>query len=140
MEVGATPQALINQLNTYIMKGHHGHGDVLTCKAIPDTEHDVIADVVLVAYLDEATKVNELLEVEDRIRAAFRETAAYPEMTRAKPESRFSLSLLGTEIHTNHGAGRIGKIHRRRKGSRGHYQRPRAATFENANGKVVSHV
>ncbi|MDC5720617.1 baseplate J/gp47 family protein [Vibrio europaeus] len=102
MEVGATPQPVLDQLNDHIMaKGHHGHGDVLTCKAIPDTEHDVIADVVLVANLDEATKVNELLEVEDRIRAAFRETAAYPEMTRAKPESRFSLSLLGTEVHTN---------------------------------------
>ncbi|MEZ9778024.1 baseplate J/gp47 family protein [Vibrio sp. 10N.261.54.A5] len=102
MEVGATPQPVLDQLNDHIMaKGHHGHGDVLTCKAIPDTEHDVIADVVLVVNLDEATKVNELLEVEDRIRAAFRETAAYPEMTRAKPESRFSLSLLGTEIHTN---------------------------------------
>ena len=102
MEVGPTPQALIEQLNTYIMNaGHHGHGDVLTCKAIPDTEHDVIANVVLVANLDEATKVNELREVEDRIRAAFRETAAYPDMTRAKPESRFSLSLLGTEIHTH---------------------------------------
>lgn len=102
MEVGATPQPVLDQLNDHIMaKGHHGHGDVLTCKAIPDTEHDVIADVVLVANLDEATKVNELLEVEGRIRAAFRETAAYPEMTRAKPESRFSLSLLGTEIHTN---------------------------------------
>ncbi|ARP40642.1 baseplate J/gp47 family protein [Vibrio syngnathi] len=102
MEVGATPQPVLDQLNDHIMaKGHHGHGDVLTCKAIPDTEHDVIADVVLVANLDEANKVNELLEVEDRIRAAFRETAAYPEMTRAKPESRFSLSLLGTDIHTN---------------------------------------
>ncbi|WP_135443880.1 baseplate J/gp47 family protein [Vibrio tasmaniensis] len=102
MEVGATPQPVLDQLNDHVMaKGHHGHGDVLTCKAIPDTEHDVIADVVLVANLDEATKVNELLEVEDRIRAAFRETAAYLEMTRAKPESRFSLSLLGTEIHTN---------------------------------------
>ncbi|MFS1463854.1 baseplate J/gp47 family protein [Vibrio lentus] len=102
MEVGATPQPVLDQLNDHVMaKGHHGHGDVLTCKAIPDTERYVIADVVLVANLDEATKVNELLEVEDRIRAAFRETAAYPEMTRAKPESRFSLSLLGTEIHTN---------------------------------------
>lgn len=102
MEVGATPQPVLDQLNDHIMaKGHHGHGDVLTCKAIPDTKHDVIADVVLVANLDEATKVNEMLEVEDRIRAAFRETAAYPEMTRAKPESRFSLSQLGTEIHTN---------------------------------------
>ncbi|MGF1839138.1 baseplate J/gp47 family protein [Vibrio atlanticus] len=102
MEVGETPQAVINELNDHIMtKGHHGHGDVLTCKAIPDSEHDVLAEVILVESLDEQAQVNELLEVEGRIRAAFRETAAYPEMTRSKPESRFSLSLLGTEIHTN---------------------------------------
>ncbi|MGF1744986.1 baseplate J/gp47 family protein [Vibrio minamisatsumaniensis] len=102
MEVGATPQPVLDQLNDYIMtKGYHGHGDVLTCKAIPDTEHVVIADVVLVENLDDSTKANELLEIEGRIRAAFRETAAYPEMTRAKPKSRFSLSLLGTEIHTH---------------------------------------
>lgn len=102
MEVGETPQSVIDELNDHIMtKGHHGHGDVLTCKAIPDSEHDVIAEVVLVESLDEQAQVNELLEIEDRIRAAFRETAAYPEMTRSKPESRFSLSLLGTEIHTN---------------------------------------
>ncbi|CAK2096607.1 Baseplate protein J-like domain-containing protein [Vibrio crassostreae] len=102
MEVGETPQSVIDELNDHIMtKGHHGHGDVLTCKAIPDSEHDVLAEVVLVESLDEQAQVNELLEVEGRIRAAFRETAAYPEMTRSKPESRFSLSLLGTEIHTN---------------------------------------
>ncbi|EKA2635331.1 baseplate J/gp47 family protein, partial [Vibrio alginolyticus] len=102
MEVGPTPLTVLEQLNEHIMsKGHHGHGDVLTCKAIPDTKHEITADVVLAENLDSATKVNELLEVEERIRAAFRETAAYPEMTRAKPEHRFSLSLLGTEIHTN---------------------------------------
>ena len=102
MEVGETPQSVIDELNDHIMtKGHHGHGDVLTCKAIPDSEHDVLAEVILVESLDEQAQVNELLEVEGRIRAAFRETAAYPEMTRSKPESRFSLSLLGTEIHTN---------------------------------------
>ncbi|HHF0547255.1 baseplate J/gp47 family protein [Vibrio alginolyticus] len=102
MEVGPTPLTVLEQLNEHIMsKGHHGHGDVLTCKAIPDTKHEITADVVLAENLDSATKVNELLEVEARIRAAFRETAAYPEMTRAKPEHRFSLSLLGTEIHTN---------------------------------------
>ncbi|CDT98536.1 NAD synthase [Vibrio coralliirubri] len=102
MEVGTTPQPVLDQLNEHIMdNGHHGHGDVLTCKAIPDTEHEVIAEVVLIANLAEQTKVNELLEVEDRIRAVFRETAAYPDMTRAKPQSRFSFSLLGSEIHTN---------------------------------------
>jgi hypothetical protein len=102
MEVGQTPQTILDQLNQYIMTdGHHGHGDVLTCKAIPDTQHDVIAEVVFVTSLSDQIKVNELLDVEARIRAAFRETEAYPEMTRAKPSSRFSISELATEIHTN---------------------------------------
>ncbi|MFG0773035.1 baseplate J/gp47 family protein [Vibrio plantisponsor] len=102
MEVGETPQAVLDQLNKYIMDdGHHGHGDVLTCLAIPDTNHVVVADVVFVSNLTDTQKVNEFLEVENRIRAAFRESAAYPEMTRARPESRFSISQLGTEIHNN---------------------------------------
>lgn len=101
MEVGATPQHVLDQLNKHIMQdGHHGHGDVLTCLAIPETQHSISAQVVFVANLDEMQKINELLEVENRIRAAFRETAAYPEMTRAKPESRFSISQLAHEIHS----------------------------------------
>ena len=102
MEVGATPQPVLDQLNQYIMEqGHHGHGDVLTCKAIPDSPQTMVAEVVFVANLTDLQIVNELEEVEGRIRAAFRETAAYPDMTRAKPLSRFSLSRLGSEIHTH---------------------------------------
>jgi len=102
IEVGETPQAVLDQLNEYIMdEGHHGHGDVLTCLAIPNTNHELIADVVFVSNLTDTQKVDEFLEVENRIRAAFRESAAYPEMTRARPESRFSISQLGTEIHNN---------------------------------------
>ncbi|MFB9135726.1 baseplate J/gp47 family protein [Vibrio olivae] len=102
MEVGATPQPVLDQLNHYIMEqGHHGHGDVLTCKAIPDNPSEVLAEVVLAANLTDLQTVNELEEVEGRIRAAFRETAAYPDMTRAKPLSRFSLSRMGSEIHTH---------------------------------------
>lgn len=102
MEVGETPQAVLDQLNRYIMdEGHHGHGDVLTCLAIPNTQHALIADVVFVSNLTDTQKVNEFLEVENRIRAAFRESAAYSEMTRARPKRRFSISQLGTEIHNN---------------------------------------
>ncbi|MGF1876660.1 baseplate J/gp47 family protein [Photobacterium frigidiphilum] len=102
MEVGPTPPTIIEQLNVYIMTdGHHGHGDILTCKAIPDTLQVVIADVVFVSNLTDIQIVNALGEIEERIRAAFRETAAYPEMTRARPHSRFSLSVLGSEIHTH---------------------------------------
>lgn len=102
MEVGETPQAVLDQLNQYIMDdGHHGHGDVLTCLAISNTNHELVADVVFVSNLTDTQKVDEFLEVENRIRAAFRESAAYPEMTRARPESRFSISQLATEIHNN---------------------------------------
>lgn len=102
MEVGPTPQTILDKLNNKITdEGYHGHGDVMTCKAIPDSKQDVITDVMLVANLDDQKKVDELAEVENRIRAAFRENAGYPEMTRAKPNSRFSLSLLGGEIHTS---------------------------------------
>lgn len=100
MEVGPTPQDIINQLNHYVMQeGHHGHGDVLTCVAIPESEHTIVAQVVFNHNLSDQQKVNELLEVEDRIRASFRETAGYSDMTRARPNSRFSVSQLDTEIH-----------------------------------------
>ncbi|WP_375750954.1 baseplate J/gp47 family protein [Vibrio sp. HN007] len=102
MEVGPTPQAMLDTLNKHINDdGNHGHGDVLTCKVIPDSNQDVIADVVLIANLTEEQKSAAKSEVENRIRAAFRESEAFDEMTRAKPESRFSLSLMAGEIHNN---------------------------------------
>ncbi len=102
MEVGPTPQTILDQLNQHIMEdGNHGHGDVVTCKAIPDIQYDVTAEVVLESNLTNEQKEQELGEVESRIRAAFRETEAFNEMTRAKPISRFSLSLMASEIHTN---------------------------------------
>ncbi|MBY7903021.1 baseplate J/gp47 family protein [Vibrio fluvialis] len=102
MDVGETPQSIIDQLNQQIMeKGFHGHGDVLTCVAIGDALHQIEAEIVFVQNLSEQQKVNVMDDVEGRIRAAFRETAAYPEITRASPKSRFSISQLATEIH-NH--------------------------------------
>lgn len=102
MDVGETPMAILEQLNTYIMTdGHHGHGDVLTCSAMPDRLYDVIADIVLIDNVDEAQITITMMAVENRIRAAFKETAAFPEMQRAEPNSRFSMSKLGTDIHNN---------------------------------------
>ncbi|EOW9266013.1 TPA: baseplate J/gp47 family protein [Vibrio cholerae] len=102
MEVGETPQNIIEQLNHKIMvMGFHGHGDVLTCHAIQDRYYRVAADIVFVANLSDVQKINVIEEVEGRIRAAFRETAAYPDITRATPNSRFSISQLATEIHNS---------------------------------------
>lgn len=102
MEVGLTPAKVIDQLNHHIMTlGHHGHGDVLTCKPIIDQPVNLECEVVLASNLTTEETEAAINEVEARIRAAFRETEAYPVMTRAKPQSRFSLSQMGTEIHNN---------------------------------------
>lgn len=102
MEVGETPQATIDTLNEYITGGgYHGHGDILTVAAIPEQTYTIVADVVFGDNLDADLITAGLLEVEDRIRAAFRESAAYSEMTRANPSGRFSISKLGSEIHSS---------------------------------------
>ena len=102
MEVGETPRSILDSLNDHIQtQGHHGHGDILTCLAINDSMHEVIVDVVLSANLELDVVAQQLLEVENRVRASFRESAAFDEMTRAKPLTRFSLSQLSTEIHQN---------------------------------------
>ena len=102
MEVGETPQSILDGLNQHIQTdGHHGHGDILTCLAINDSLHNIKVDVILSTNLDTTSAAQQLLEVENRIRASFRESAAFDEMTRAKPVSRFSVSQLSTEIHQN---------------------------------------
>lgn len=102
MEVGETPQTILDDLNQHITTdGHHGHGDVLTCLAIPEQTYDLLAQITLTTNLTDTEKTAVLTEVENRIRATFRETDAYSEMTRAKPNSQFSLSKLATQIHNN---------------------------------------
>ena len=100
MEVGATPQSILDSLNNYIMnQGFHGHGDVLTCLAIPDQFYDLAVEIVFIDNAsEEEIKIN-LVEAESRVRAAFRETEAFTDITRAKPLSRFSISQLCTELH-----------------------------------------
>ncbi len=111
MEVGETPQATIDTLNAYITDGgYHGHGDILTVAAIPEQTYTIVADVVFGDNLDADLITAGLLEVEDRIRAAFRESAAYSEMTRANPSGRFSISKLGSEIHSGMAAVESVKI------------------------------
>lgn len=102
MEVGETPDAILTQLNTRITTdGYHGHGDVMTCSAIPEQTYELVADIVLSDNLTDEQKIEQKTEVENRIRAAFRETAAFPETTRANPSSRFSFSNLHSEIHNS---------------------------------------
>ncbi|MCZ0751153.1 baseplate J/gp47 family protein [Aeromonas enteropelogenes] len=100
MEVGATPSQLIDQLNDYVgPQGHHGHGDDLQVFPLPETLHDLHIAVWWRANTGDADKAAARDEVTLRVRAAFRESADYPEMTRTWPAARFSMSQLTTELH-----------------------------------------
>lgn len=100
MEVGATPSQLIDQLNDYVgPQGHHGHGDDLQVFPLPETLHDLHIAVWWRANTGDADKAAARDEVALRVRAAFRESADYPEMTRTWPAARFSMSQLTTELH-----------------------------------------
>lgn len=99
VESGPAPQSLCEAINSYIMgMGNHGHGDDLLCMPIPEQPE---ALMVTVHAVDEAGKERRAaltVEVENRIRCAFRQNTAY-EMTKTLPQSRFSFSRLGDELH-----------------------------------------
>lgn len=100
MEVGPTPQSLIDKLNSYVgIEGNHGHGDDLQCFALPYTDHALTLEIWPRPFLSAAAIDNLQAEAETVVRAAFRETAAYPDVTRVRPFSRFSFSRLAMELH-----------------------------------------
>lgn len=99
MEVGETPQALINDINHYINgQGYHGHGDDLQARAITASATDLVMTFWHVPGL-EAEEVAALkIELESRIRAAFRESEQYSTLTRTFPQSVFVFSTLSSEL------------------------------------------
>lgn len=100
MDVGDTPQSLIDGLNKYVRDdGHHGHGDDLLVKAFPTLPVSLTAQVVCVDNLSLTQQQELAVQVEQRIRAAFRESAGYEAITRALPNSRFSISNMAKELH-----------------------------------------
>ncbi|GHA05547.1 baseplate J/gp47 family protein [Oceanisphaera arctica] len=101
MEVGATPQTLIDKLNHHVStEGNHGHGDDLQCFALPYTDHALVLDIWPRAFISDADKAALQAEADSLVRAAFRETAAWPTVTRVQPFSRFSFSRLGQQLHS----------------------------------------
>ncbi|YCO01557.1 baseplate J/gp47 family protein [Vibrio sp. VNB-15] len=100
MEVGPTPSRLLNQLNDYVMaEGHHGHGDDLLCLALPETLHRVRLEVWAKPNVSEAQQQQLRVVIENMVRAAFRESDSYHQVTRTYPKSTFSFSKLIEEIH-----------------------------------------
>nr|WP_276560339.1 baseplate J/gp47 family protein [Aeromonas salmonicida] len=100
LEVGTTPGSLIEKLNDYVNnQGNHGHGDDLQVMAMPETEHSLHLELWPVENLAAEQRLALVSEVKLLIQAAFRQSADYPAVTRTWPQSRFSLSQLGRELH-----------------------------------------
>ncbi|MBV7599427.1 baseplate J/gp47 family protein [Aeromonas sp. sia0103] len=101
LEVGATPASLIAQLNDYVgRQGNHGHGDDLFVMAMPETQHSLTLELWPQANLTDEQKAALKTGAENLVKAAFRQSADFPSVTRTWPRSRFSLSQLGRELHS----------------------------------------
>ncbi|MDY0204648.1 MAG: baseplate J/gp47 family protein [Desulfovibrio desulfuricans] len=99
IESGPAPQTLCDAINGYIMDGgNHGHGDDLLCLPIPEQPEALVVTVHAVDEAGAERRAVLLEEVENRIRCAFRQNTAY-NMTTPLPQSRFSFSRLGDELH-----------------------------------------
>ncbi|BBS18779.1 baseplate J/gp47 family protein [Aeromonas caviae] len=100
LEVGTTPASLLDKLNDYVStQGNHGHGDDLQVMAMPETDHTLHLDLWPIDNLTAEQRLALTRDVELLVKAAFRQSADYPTVTRTWPQSRFSLSQLGREMH-----------------------------------------
>ncbi|ABC33404.1 uncharacterized phage Mu protein gp47-like protein [Hahella chejuensis KCTC 2396] len=98
-ETGAPDAAFLARIQATISDdGNHGHGDDLQVFAMPETQHDVSADMWADDRLDATAREQLRQSVMQFIRAAFRENQDY-QPTRTFPFSRFSFSRLAQELH-----------------------------------------
>ncbi len=99
IDSGVPPQTLIDAMNSHIREsGNHGHGDDMRCMAITGKPFDLSATVYAALDATDAERAALLLEVENRVRCAFRENQDYA-VTQVMPLSRFSFSQLDRELH-----------------------------------------
>lgn len=104
LDTGITSQPFVDKVNRYVKDdGNHGHGDDLTCFAMPETQHRLTCQVFFYhsAGLGEIRQSEILRNVEAMIRCGFRENNNFG-VTKTYPFSRFSWSRLGEEIHKVH--------------------------------------
>nr|ELR5257602.1 baseplate J/gp47 family protein [Providencia rettgeri] len=101
LDAGTPAQEFIDAVNDYVMvQGNHGHGDDVLCLPLPETKHDLKADLIFYAssHLNAENKAQMMHEIENMIRCAFRENTAY-DIQKTWPHSLFSMSVLTQEIH-----------------------------------------
>lgn len=91
--------AYLEQINAHIRdQGNHGHGDDLVVMVMPETHHALRMTLWPRPLLNLEQRAKLQAEVMLFIRAAFRENSDYsPTLT--YPQSRFSFSRLGEELH-----------------------------------------
>jgi len=91
----------LEQINAHIRdQGNHGHGDDLLVMEVPETLHAIQLDVWPRSTLTAEQRQSLLTDIELFVRAAFREsTTTDYQPTQTYPQSRFSFSRLGEELH-----------------------------------------
>ncbi|HCF5145949.1 TPA: baseplate J/gp47 family protein [Pseudomonas aeruginosa] len=100
-DAGVPADEYLEQINAYIRdEGNHGHGDDLQVFVMPETLHKVRVEIWPRANLTAEQRAELKTNVEQFIRAAFREsTASGYQPTLTYPQSRFSFSRLAEELH-----------------------------------------
>lgn len=98
-DTGEPSPSFLNSIQSYIMDGeNHGHGDDIRLLAMPKQYLYLTLDVWPQPTLSQAERVQLKTDIQQMIRAAFRENTNY-EVTTTQPNSRFSMSRLGQELH-----------------------------------------
>lgn len=100
-EAGVPADEYLQKINAYIRDdGNHGHGDDLLVWVMPQTPYIIHLNVWPQANLTQDQRSHLKQQVEQFIRAAFRESSTSDyQPTLTYPQSRFSFSRLGKELH-----------------------------------------
>lgn len=100
-EAGVPADTYLEQINAHIRdEGNHGHGDDLLVLVMPETFHALRLEVWPRSTLTTEQLQTLLANIDQFVRAAFRESSnnGY-QPTLTHPQSRFSFSRLGEELH-----------------------------------------
>lgn len=100
-EADVPGETYLEQINAHIRdQGNHGHGDDLLAMVMPETQHAISMGIWPRSTLTAEQRTTLQAEAALFIRAAFREsTTADYQPTLTYPQSRFSFSKLGEELH-----------------------------------------